>query len=92
MSHGGARPGAGRPPGRRSDKTEERLAAIEESGLTPLEYLLMIMRDENIQRATRMDAAKAAAPYIHPRLASTEVKGNKDAPLALELSGSDVNG
>jgi hypothetical protein len=35
------------------------------------------MRDANNETAQRVDAAKAAAPYMHPRLASVDV-GNKD--------------
>lgn len=30
------------------------------------------MRDEELDRQQRVDAAKAAAPYIHPRLASVD--------------------
>lgn len=43
-------------------------------GLTPLEYLLDVMRNESEDAAVRRDAAKAAAPYMHPRLASTDVR------------------
>lgn len=42
-------------------------------GLTPLEYLLSVMRDEGAEEARRVDAAKAAAPYVHPRLGAIEV-------------------
>lgn len=92
MSHGGAREGAGRPKGRRSRKTEERLSKIESSGLTPLDYMLTILRDTEQDQAVRLDAAKSAAPYIHPKLATTVLKGDADAPIALELKGSDVHG
>jgi hypothetical protein len=37
-------------------------------GITPVEYLLEIVRDENQDQAVRIDAAKAAAPYCHPRI------------------------
>lgn len=33
----------------------------------------------------RMDAAKAAAPYIHPRLTTTELKGPNGGPLQVEI-------
>ena len=55
----------------------EALAAIRASGSAPLDYLLQVMRDERQELAKRLDAAKAAAPYVHPRLASVAV-GNKD--------------
>ena len=52
-----------------------RPAKARESGMMPLEYLLSIMRDESQDAAVRRDAAKAAAPYCHARLASTEISG-----------------
>ena len=53
--------------------TAARERAIRESGLTPLEFLLSIMRGE-YPTDTRIDAAKAAAPYVHPKLIATEMK------------------
>jgi hypothetical protein len=55
----------------------EALAQIRASGPTPLEVMLQVMRDETVEPAKRLDAAKAAAPYVHPRLASVAV-GNRD--------------
>jgi len=59
----------------------ERLAAIEASGPTPLDYMLQVMRDEGLEPAKRLDAAKAAAPYVHPRLASVAVGNAEDKPF-----------
>ena len=59
----------------------ERLAAIEASGATPLDYMLQVMRDESVEPAKRLDAAKAAAPYVHPRLASVAVGNDGDKPF-----------
>jgi len=39
---------------------------------TPLDYLLAVMRDESADRSVRFQAAKAAAPFVHPRLSSIE--------------------
>ena len=75
MSWGGARAGAGRPKGSRSQKTIELAITLSEQGLTPLEYMLQIMRDETQTENMRLDAAKSAAPYIHPRLSSQEISG-----------------
>ncbi|MDB5447279.1 MAG: hypothetical protein JWQ97_2596 [Phenylobacterium sp.] len=58
-----------------------RLAAIERSGPTPLDYMLQVMRDESLEPAKRLDAAKAAAPYVHPRLASVAVGNQDDRPF-----------
>ena len=70
---GGKRPGAGRPPGARNRKTVETIRAVEESGLTPLDYMISIVRDTRLEPPMRLDAAKAAAPYCHTRLHSNEV-------------------
>jgi hypothetical protein len=48
----------------------QRAKALD--GLTPLEYMLSILRDETKDEAVRMAAAKDAAPYVHARLASLD--------------------
>jgi len=73
-SHGGSRPGAGRKPGKRSRKTTELIKAIEESGLTPLDYMLSVLRDEEKPESVRLQAARDSAPYIHSKLQSLEVE------------------
>jgi hypothetical protein len=80
---GGARKGAGRPSGVATKKTQEIANRAAAEGITPLEYLLSVLRDETLDRAARMDAAKSAAPYIHPRLAAVDVK-NSDGSLKPE--------
>jgi hypothetical protein len=69
---GGKRPGAGRKKGIPNRASVAREAAIAASGLTPLDYMLSTMRDETKPVALRLDMAKAAAPYVHPRLSSVE--------------------
>ena len=64
----------GRQKGAANKRTREIADKAIADGLTPLEYLLSVLRDETEERATRLDAAKAAAPYIHPRLANETVK------------------
>src|ERR1700722_17197042 len=60
----------GRKKGTQNRATAEREREVKASGATPLEYLLSIMRDTDLPRAERTDTAKAAAPYVHPKLAS----------------------
>lgn len=69
--HGGKRKGAGRPKGARSRLTERAIERAGE-GLLPLDYMLAVLRDENRSDAERMDAAKAAAPFVHARLAQID--------------------
>jgi len=59
----------GRQKGVRNRAAQQREAEIAASGLAPLDYMLKIMRDEQLDLPTRLDAAKAVAPYVHPRLA-----------------------
>jgi len=40
---------------------------------TPLEFMLAAMRDVNQPMPFRAEMAKAAAPYVHAKLASTEI-------------------
>ena len=84
-SHGGARKGSGRKTGSATQKTREIADKAAASGITPLEFMLDVMRTEPSDTleprewltatAMRFEAAKAAAPYIHPRLAAIEHTG-----------------
>lgn len=95
MPKGGAREGAGRKPGVPNKKTAAIAAAVEASGLTPLGYLLRVMRDEDMDPDARRDAAKAAAPYVHAKLSSVEMSArvslsHEDALHGLDdLTGED---
>lgn len=93
MARGGARTGAGRKAGSASTKTREIANQAAEAGITPLEFMLSVMRDATAERGERLDMAKAAAPYIHPRLSSIEASGPGGTPLiptvAIEFVGKD---
>jgi hypothetical protein len=88
MAHGGIRQGAGRKPGSANTRTREVADAAAKDGITPLEYMLQILRDPEEEKAVRFDAAKAAAPYIHARLSAIEanvsVSNHEDALGELE--------
>jgi hypothetical protein len=55
--------------------------ARKNGGQSPVEYLLDIINAKDDEgkpkheESLRRDAAKAAAPYCHPKLRSTEIKG-----------------
>lgn len=76
MARGGQRQGAGRKAGSPNKATAERQAEVEASGLTPLDFMLAMLRDEDAGMANRMWAAEKAAPYVHAKLASVEHKGD----------------
>ena len=77
----------GRKKGAANKRTREIADKAAAEGLTPLEYLLRLMRDERQEQAVRLDAAKGAAPYIHPRLQATEatIKGSGLPPYEASL-------
>jgi hypothetical protein len=56
----------GRMPGARNKRTEA-LMSLAEEGETPCAFALRVMRDQEQPTDVRMNAAKLAAPYIHPR-------------------------
>lgn len=52
----------------------DSLAALQEMGKpSPVEFMVNLYCDDNIPRAERMDAAKAAAPYLHHKLSAVDV-------------------
>ena len=80
MTRGGYRPGAGRPKGSKNQRTvllEEGAQKAAEGGLAPLDHLLAVMRDEDQPSNIRMDAAKAALPYCHAKLAPQHVTNDE---------------
>jgi hypothetical protein len=68
----------GRKKGTPNKKTQRLREIIEASGVTPLDYMLRVLRDEGATPMERMDAAKAAAPYVHARLAAIEHARNEE--------------
>ncbi len=83
--HGGKRAGAGRKPGSATTKTREIANAAAAAGLSPLEYMLQVMRDGRADDKRRDEMAKAAAPYVHPRLSSIDAKVEGDVGLTVEI-------
>jgi hypothetical protein len=81
MPRGGQRENAGRKRGTPNKATAARQAEVEASGITPLEYMLKVLRDENANPHQRFEAAKSAAPYVHPKLASIQHGNDLDNPL-----------
>lgn len=96
---GGAKPGerrGGRKKGTPNKKNAEVIKAVEEGGVTPLAYMLGVMRnpipvdaDSKLKvemTVLQFEAAKAAAPYVHPRLAAVEHTGKGGGPIKSETT------
>jgi len=73
QNSGGARPGAGRKPQER----EEKLTIATNGAQTPLEFLLSVMNDNEIEDRLRIDAAKTAAQYCHLKKGDGGIKDEK---------------
>tara|TARA_R110000824_G_scaffold32872_1_gene105966 strand:+ start:8141 stop:8503 length:363 start_codon:yes stop_codon:yes gene_type:complete len=82
--------GAGRPKGSPNKRTVENIDAIKATGQTPLEYLTSIYQNEDNDEVRRIDAAKAAAPYIHARLSNVEMKSIDPDTPATALPDSEL--
>lgn len=67
MPRGGFRPGAGRPPGLKNGESKEIRARATKEKITPLEYMLKVMNDEEADSGRRDRMAIAAATFIHAR-------------------------
>ncbi len=84
----GSKPGerrGGRKKGTPNTASAKREAEIAKSGKTPLQFLLDRMRNAEADIAERIDCAKAAAPYVHYKLASVEHSGDGGGPLVVEI-------
>lgn len=89
MARGGARAGAGRPKGGANKFNDEARAKAAAGGISPLDYLLGVLRDDTESKEVRIDVAKAAAPYLHARLSSIEAKHDVSDTLSDLLKAVD---
>ena len=76
----------GRQKGTPNKASQAKAAAVEASGLTPLDYMVSVMRDGELELNVRLDAAKSAAPYIHPRLNSIAHTGKDGGDIKTATS------
>src|SRR5450631_68417 len=88
MASGGSRPGerrGGRKRGTINKKTAAQhllRATLQANGITPLEYMLRVMRNSHAEPERRDEMARAAAPYLHSKPASQPVLPFGDAESA----------
>jgi hypothetical protein len=86
--HGGARRNAGRKPGQRIKRTQEIVAGALAEGLTPLGYMLETLRNPQAEQHRRDEAARNAAPFVHPKLnalAVNDLTGDSGGTLELKI-------
>ena len=75
MARGGARPGSGRKKGAANKATAEARKAALASGISPLDYMSRVMRDQTVDVRRRDAMAMAAAPYMHAKFAAVAHSG-----------------
>lgn len=75
----------GKPKGVRAKAVVAREAEIKASGLTPLDYMIGILRDETQDQDKRFAAAKEAAPYVHPKLSAIDAKMTGDMGFTINI-------
>jgi hypothetical protein len=56
---------------------------IAESGETPLEYMIRVMRDETVEPSRRDAMARTAAPFLHPRLLAVDNNIERDRQFVI---------
>ena len=54
----------------------ELMERAKAEGDLPVDFLLKLMRDETLDTRTRLDAAKAAAPYVHHKLSAMKLEAS----------------
>ncbi|MRX33527.1 hypothetical protein GJR93_10935 [Aminobacter sp. MDW-2] len=68
---------------------------IAKGGDTPLDYMLKVMRNPKADATRRDDMARAAAPYVHPKLAVVQHTGRNGGPIQTvdlaKLSGDELD-
>ncbi len=75
----------GRQKGTPNKASAAREAEIEATGLSPLAYMLAVLRDEEASTESRRWAATSAAPFVHPRLAQQRFEGPGGTNIVVEL-------
>lgn len=77
----------GRQRGTPNKASAAKAQEIAASGLTPLDFMLQVLRDESNTQDVRLDAASKAAPYVHPKLANIDHSGSLSVTIEDLIAG-----
>jgi hypothetical protein len=66
------------------------LESAQAGGELPVDYMLRVMRDPTASAKRRDEMAKAAAPFLHSKLASIENSGPPKEPITTGIEVSFV--
>lgn len=84
-THGGARPGAGRP------ANPPTLLTVPDTS-DPVQFMLSVMRDTTADARLRLDAAKALMPFMHIRKGGGGKKDEQQAAAQKAATGKFAPG
>lgn len=89
MARGGFRAGAGRPKGIDKQNQEKLAEAIANAdpNMTPLDFILSIVRDPTAKQDDRLRAAAIAAPFCHARAGEAGKKTERKEAAAKAAMG-----
>jgi hypothetical protein len=73
VPRGGFRPGSGRKKGD-PKKPPHDVVVENPATLLPVEWMLAVLRDPEVEQRRRDRMAEVLAPYLHPRLAAVEMR------------------
>lgn len=90
MPRGGRRAGSGRKKGAAAQKTRAAANLILASGITPLGYFQGLLEGTMEYDEVKFEAAKAAAPFVHARLAAVEHSGSLTTRRATEVTDDEL--
>lgn len=87
MARGGPRPGAGRPKGAKTARMDidDDAQAAE---MSPLDYMLSVMRNTKADATRRDRMAQAAAPFVHARAEAATPTRKEQAAVAAQDAAS----
>jgi hypothetical protein len=75
----------GRKRGTPNKRTTELQARIRATGMMPLDFMIAVMRNAKAPLELRFEAARQAAPYVHPRLTAIEQSGTGGGPVEVKV-------
>src|SRR5215831_7282599 len=78
---------SGRPRGARNKRSLANIEVAQSGGQLPLDFLLSVMRNVSQPQERRGEGAKAAAPYLHSKLAPGQ---NPEPPMKPPFTGLTV--
>jgi len=85
MAQGGARPGAGRPPGATNKRSQEIQEKLDKLDCDPIEGMAMIAVDPMSSPELKLQCYKELAQYVAPKRKAVDMAQTTDGNLTIEV-------